>query len=57
MKVKIKGMNSRSKATDEKIRGRSFNIATIRASVQLSDDGLTVTIPSIKLSKSLKNIL
>jgi len=54
MKIKFKGTYGTSHSLDKHKRGRSYDIGEIIAGVTLTDDGLTLFITNIELSKKLK---
>lgn len=57
MKIKLKGLHDNNRKTSEKLRGRSYEIGVITASVTLSDDGLTLVITDKNLAKKLAAVV
>jgi len=53
--IKLKGMELRNKDVPDKRRGRSFNIATVKATVTMTNEGMIITLCNAKLSRMLKN--
>jgi hypothetical protein len=54
MKIRLKGMNRNRKDTPRYLRGRSYDIGTINAGVQLTDNGLILLINDKSLAEFLK---
>lgn len=57
MKITIKGIHLRNKKVDEDLRGRSYIIGEITAGVDLTDEGLILTITNNKLAQDINYAL
>lgn len=57
MEIRLKGLYGTSRKVDPDNRGRSYEIGFIKAGVNLTEDGLTLTITDKKLAQQLSELL